>query len=160
MTLAPSHVSKGDEPVEAVLQGRRPCGNRGIYGVELLIRGARVRVDGDGQIRVVPPITGVVIAQDLERLGIRFRQIAARSTTPGGPPFAAKAEIGSKSVALTNNATKPLVRTLMETPLMVRRSRPAVPPGCLSETWAWHCGSGSTRSRVLRSIVRRLDGWE
>ena len=82
--LAAGHIRQGDEPIEAVLERRRPGPNRAVYGIELLIGGRRVRLDGDRKIRVVLPIAGVIVAQNDEGLCVGVRQAA--SDTPTSAP--------------------------------------------------------------------------
>ena len=108
--LAAGHIRQGDEPIEAVLERRRPGPNRAVYGIELLIGGRRVRLDGDRKIRVVPPIAGVIVAQNDEGLCVGVRQ-AASGTPP--PPALANAVAGISNIQQTNSATTTFFRALM-----------------------------------------------
>ena len=86
--LCVGHVGEGDQPIEAITKDGVPRGDRVVDRVELFIGGVRMGFDRDRQGSVVPPVAGVVIAQDLESLGIDLGSLqvgAASSADSRGP---------------------------------------------------------------------------
>jgi hypothetical protein len=85
--LAARHVRQRDQAVEAVLQRAGPRRDGVVDRGELLTGRARMWLDGDREIRVVPPVSRVVVAEDLERLGVRFGQVAPAAATAALSPL-------------------------------------------------------------------------
>ena len=60
--LGAGHVREGDLPIEAVIQHIAPCINGIIDGSKLGGCCARVGLNRNRQIRMIPPVAGVIIA--------------------------------------------------------------------------------------------------
>ncbi len=75
-------IGESDQAVKAIAKRFIPGRNGIVYRPELLARRLGVSLDGDGQMSMVPPVTGIVVTQDLERVRIGFGVVASRAVAP------------------------------------------------------------------------------
>jgi hypothetical protein len=74
--LGTRHVSERDQTVEARLQGLAPRRDGVLNRRDLRGRCARVRLHGNGELGMIPPVARVIVAQNDQCFGIGRWQVA------------------------------------------------------------------------------------
>jgi hypothetical protein len=70
------YVLKRDQPIEAFRDRDGPGVDGRVDCVEVFLADPRLRLHGDREVGVVPPVAGVVVGKDHQAIGIRLRQVA------------------------------------------------------------------------------------